>query len=1339
MPPSLPSNDNILPALGDDPQYPLPPPPPVPQRDGQNHDRMETDDESDTSSSDINEDTPDAGSSEAATEPVPAPFHEDQAMDTTPDNRSLRGPVASELQPVENSTSSVANPPPPHSRPHSPAHTGAGVLVTGSTGETQVIHIDVPINESNTDEIMQAITDENVEISPEEREYATRLLAVRREAAGGAPGASPEARAVLEAAERELSIAGEAMTRADRARADRGLAERRDRDDGWGTGDGAEGDEDSDDSESEDEDPYWTRFKEDTSPANERELRVIETTMEEKSALDHDHWESIAYESLDDPEYIPEEAARIEWVVEGVHGTPEKPNRQKIMRSPSKKIGNFYWNIKYFPHGNDGTEQLSIYIECSPFPYEEIEAEEKEKATVTTTSKQRSIRIQEPNDTAETTASAAQIDPHISISVANANDPAEEEMPDTPEEAATTSSKQKQPEIEGSWCVSAQISCVIYNPDEPRVNATQKGCHRFCNDSPDWGWTRFHGPWDSIHKRQRFQRTALLRNDTLSFTAYIRTVQDKTKALWFHPSKDKPSWDCLAMTGVRPFNSMTKSSACIAAISTWLHLQPIIDITFNIDIPDFVSEADKRPRPASNELQYILNGTASLPDIDLSEFITILNFYGAKINSNTDVVAIWEALRRTINFEASIGDSMETDTECFQEVLLLKQPDPFTNDEGPNYVSQGNPPDPKRTEYSLVSVQSILDQNSQDYSSSFRIWESYAGQPKLISVRPKVLQVELPRQSFSTDSRKWRKSIGRIHLNEIINYSSFSYTLFGLVVHSGDLESKEYYSVIRPKGPGTTWLKYASDFSSRKVENLTTQQAVTVHEGSDDCAYGSADVAYIATYVLTDSISEILCTPFHSKLVMNGHIEEHKESAASKIHEDLEADQEEIPLYVYNSDQFHEYTGRGLCDPWKIQSNEDHVKMFSFLPKTTIEEVKKHLSDIDGDDVVLWSMNTNDTPLRAYPELASYESYKCSTVEDMGLRHGKSCHFWMAPAKGSGASIESPVSVMTREHKERDEALSIIIRTCEEILNLAAAQRPSDSWSANNDTHMTEVGSENASGAEEQAPSAPTSTDAQREEYQRLQEERRRLIEENRRLVRETQHQLHSQRRRHQAEIEALKAARIKDVWIFVKVFDPKTKSLQGVSNKICRNDSKIIDEVKKLLKVDTNERWDIYHERNNHLSSKDIVESPETFRSRLKELENGIFIAQRRLTPDQITAFEAQCSPTSPVDYFLYLRGYDNPSFFRNKLISSYFSSPYNNVELVNGRIHGFGRIVNLAGDAYEGCFVAGKKHGQGEMRYANGDTYKGEWAADEPNGQGTNPRVHPRNICLHSPLQVH
>lgn len=295
-------------------------------------------------------------------------------------------------------------------------------------------------------------------------------------------------------------------------------------------GSGGEDEDDDDDDEDDDEDddgedghsepPFrWYPIKEDESLPCEDELKYIESKVGH-SALDHTHWEKETFFDLNDPELIPGESGRIDWLLEHYNGTKEKPNKDLIMRSPIVRIGGYEWQIKFYPKGNR-TDYLSVYLE-----------------NVTTLSPE----FKEKSD---------------------------QSCPALPVLSGT-------PKIFQRAFVAAQVSVVMYNPAEPRVYESKIDAHQYHKKASDFGWKYFSSTnRHDFHLRMHGQRQAILRGDQLGFTAYIRIVNDPTGCMW---DASSPGTDAsLAATGLRPFDTLSPQ---IAAVLPLLHLRPFRDILY---------------------------------------------------------------------------------------------------------------------------------------------------------------------------------------------------------------------------------------------------------------------------------------------------------------------------------------------------------------------------------------------------------------------------------------------------------------------------------------------------------------------------------------------------------------------------------------------------------------------------------------------------------------------------------------------------------------------------------------------------------------------------------------
>lgn len=399
--------------------HPLPP-------SGQDHDRMETDEESERYESEGDDDDdvePEEGQepTQAASGIDVAPHSEDVVMDATQDHP----------------------PPPTEGTP------GNAVDQASQTSPTEVHHFSVSATVSG----LPSLT--SIQLTVNDAILDSGILRQELDEARRLEPQSEASRGIVRVLDRQDP------TRQQARREERG------EDDDEGS--------DSDESMDDTDHPYWAHFKPDTSVPDESELSAIDE-VEERSGTDHEHWEKTTFEALDDPEYVPSEVGRISWTVEGNHGTPEKPNREEIMRSPSVLIGGLYWNVKYYPRGNDGTDYMSVYIECSPKPYEE---NIKEKESSADSKIEEKIPVEEfvlpdtqssgiVESGADASNSVAAVVPG-EVHGTDTSEPPEVDMDmslvlppkdneDDAEEVAN----------EAPWAVAAQVACVVYNPTEPR-------------------------------------------------------------------------------------------------------------------------------------------------------------------------------------------------------------------------------------------------------------------------------------------------------------------------------------------------------------------------------------------------------------------------------------------------------------------------------------------------------------------------------------------------------------------------------------------------------------------------------------------------------------------------------------------------------------------------------------------------------------------------------------------------------------------------------------------------------------------------------------------------------
>lgn len=477
-----------------------------------------------------------------------------------------------------------------------------------------------------------------------------------------------------------------------------------------GEDDDDEDDDDDDEDTGDQEAPFrWHPINEDRTVPCDDELKYIESK-EEHSAMDHSYWEKETFFALDDPELVPGESGRIEWTVEHFNGTKENPNKDLIMKSPIVHIGGYDWQIKFYPKGNR-TDYLSVYLE-----------------------------------------NVTMLDP-------NFQDQNELSSPALPVLAGSSKMLQRN-------SIAAQVSVVMYNPSEPRVYESKTDAHQYHKKAADFGWKYFtrSGRYD-FPCRIHGQRQAILRDDKLAFTAYIRIINDPTGCMW---DTGCPGTDgSLAATGLRPFDTLSPQ---IAALVPLMHLRPFRDFLYK----------HKHDSPLLILLQTCL-------DKMLCRRLKRKHFKYSALPDGCDVVDVLRSVSERLRAECPPDIYSEFDAlfACF------------------------NPREVPVCEYRLSTKRCSSVQEAMRKVSV----------PKQT---PAILTLELERQTFNKSKRKWEKLTNQVTLDDHIEHQGVSYSLYAFVKHAGTLGSNNYTPHVRPGGPGSRWFAYESG----QVRCLTQKQAM---------------------------------------------------------------------------------------------------------------------------------------------------------------------------------------------------------------------------------------------------------------------------------------------------------------------------------------------------------------------------------------------------------------------------------------------------------------------------------------------------------------------------------
>lgn len=516
----------------------------------------------------------------------------------------------------------------------------------------------------------------------------------------------------------------------------------------------SEEEEDDDDDRShigDDRARHFYPFEEDMSVPDAEEKRIMRS-YNEQSALNDAHWQQKTFFDLHDPDIVPGESGQIQWTIKNFNGSKENPQKDLLLTSDTVEIGGFEWRIKLLPHGNTSTDRLSIYVENV------------------------SVKSLDPEQWPEHQLPLPVLD-DVKVLKRRA--------------------------------VAAQMSIIVYNPEEPRVNEFRADAHQFHQDSSDHGWTRFTNvPWYEIHRRSYAQRQPLLRNDTLAIKAYIRIINDSTGCLW--AAKDKKAvnpWK--AMTGLMFFPTPYDDYAFGPVIALWLHLRPFRNIIYKLGSIDLSNNFGDSQDDDTDSILPVLQAilwrmrARRVPDPN-SMIVAFISLY---IEEAYDQKGSWDIMQ-------TMADVIREMTASIEKLSIEDVPHP-----------------------SLTQLKKVFGDTKAHFSGTRKTRRSIEGKTSIQEVvntgfpksllQSQILTIELERQIFDAEKRCWKKLLNKVRLDDHITISGVAYTLYGFCTHEGHLRNGRYSSYFRPGGVKGLWYTYKDHYPTCK----TRTQAVVSMEG----------------------------------------------------------------------------------------------------------------------------------------------------------------------------------------------------------------------------------------------------------------------------------------------------------------------------------------------------------------------------------------------------------------------------------------------------------------------------------------------------------------------------
>ena len=557
------------------------------------------------------------------------------------------------------------------------------------------------------------------------------------------------------------------------------------------------------------------------------------------------------------------------------------------------------------------------------------------------------------------------------------------------------------------WYSCVQFVLVLWNPNDPTIYHYHTANHRFNQDESDWGFTRFaeirklFAPTWEGHKRP------MVEDDAVNVTAYVRIYKDPTGVLWHnfngYDSKKETGLVGLKNQGATCYlNSLLQSLYFTTAFRKAVYQIPT------------EQEADRTNSAwALQRLFYQLQTNDNA--VPTAELTLSFGWESKHIFEQQDVQELSRILmekmeERMKGTEAEnalakmfVG-KMKTYISCINVDYESSKLEDFWDIQ--LNVSGNKDLDSSLRDYIQVET---MDGENKYYAENFGLQDAKKG--VIFESFPQVLHLQLKRFEYDINRDAMMKVNDRYEFPETFDASPYLaadadksepyiYQLYGVLVHSGDLNAGHYYAFLRPEKNGHFY-----KFDDDRVTRATLKEAMDDNFGGDytNLANGAVGMrnpytrtlstkrsmsAYMLVYIRQSRLDSILQDVPED--VISPHIAEQLKVEREQ-EERRRKDREESHLYisvaVVTENQFRKYQGFDLTK-WDLDSEEESAPtVYRTLRTSTIAELCAKIAEdnkVPADHVRLWVLvnRQNNTSRPDQPLLDS-----SATVETTWNNH----------------------------------------------------------------------------------------------------------------------------------------------------------------------------------------------------------------------------------------------------------------------------------------------------------------------------------------------------------------
>ncbi|KAI4226189.1 MAG: hypothetical protein L6R36_003370 [Xanthoria steineri] len=530
-----------------------------------------------------------------------------------------------------------------------------------------------------------------------------------------------------------------------------------------------------------------------------------------------------------------------------------------------------------------------------------------------------------------------------------------------------------------NWYACAQFTLCMWNKNEPTIYMCHTANHRFTAEESDWGFTRFTELRKMFAQQWEGTGRAMVENEAVSVTAYIRIYKDPTGVLW-HNFINYNSKKETGMVGLRNQGATCYLNSLLQSLYFTNAFRKAI-----YQIPTENDTERKNSAWALQRLFYLLQ--TSEEAVSTQELTASFGWETRHIFEQQDVQELSRILmermeERMKGTEAEnalakmLVGKMKTYISCINVDYESSRIEDFWDIQ--LNVSGNKSLDDSFKDYVQVET---MDGENKYFAEGYGLQDARKG--VIFESFPQVLHLQLKRFEYDINRDAMMKVNDRYEFPEVFDATPYLsdgadksepylYQLHGVLVHSGDLTAGHYYAFLKPTVGGHFYR-----FDDDKVTRATLKEALEENFGGDyaNMVNGHAGVrnpytrtlstkrsmsAYMLVYIRKSRERDILLdvteqeTPTHLAKQLN-----EERAALEKKRKDREEQHLYLPISVVTEDVFKAFQGFDLTN-WESDPNAPSTpQTYRVLRASTVGDFTQTVAEalrLPAEQIRLWVM-----------------------------------------------------------------------------------------------------------------------------------------------------------------------------------------------------------------------------------------------------------------------------------------------------------------------------------------------------------------------------------------------